>query len=179
MSSENQSLDPYVAVLADLRAQRDKIDQAIQLIESLRGGGAALAASSSAAASQDVAVNDPGAFLGMTIPDAARKLLAARRKTLSNSEIVTALKAGGLAMNSVDPINTVGSVLTRRFNTVGDIVRVGRGVWGLAEWYPNRSFKKKTPAKGDDPDVAPEQPAEPSSPEPVEASEDPFAKIFQ
>jgi hypothetical protein len=48
-------------------------------------------------------------------------------------------------MNSVDPINTVGSVLTRRFAQVGDIVRVGRGTWGLADWYPNRTFKKPGP----------------------------------
>jgi hypothetical protein len=44
-------------------------------------------------------------------------------------------------MNSADPINTVGSVLTRRFKDVGDIVRVDRGIWGLKEWYPNRTFR--------------------------------------
>jgi hypothetical protein len=106
----------------------------------------------------------------MTIPDAARALLASRRRPLGNPEIVAAFKVGGLVMNSVDPLNTVGSVLTRRFNQVGDIVRVSRGVWGLAEWYPNRSFKKK-PSKGDsspeavattDATSAPEQPLEPT-----------------
>ena len=51
-------------------------------------------------------------------------------------------------MNSVDPINTVGSVLTGRANVVGDIVKVGRGVWGLASWYPGRSLKKKGPRIG-------------------------------
>jgi hypothetical protein len=40
-------------------------------------------------------------------------------------------------------------VLNRRFLQVGDIVRVGRGTWGLKEWYPNRSFK--APSKGDEP----------------------------
>ena len=44
-------------------------------------------------------------------------------------------------MNSKDPVNTVGSVLTRRFGEVGDVVKVGRGIWGLKEWYPGRSFK--------------------------------------
>jgi hypothetical protein len=43
----------------------------------------------------------------------------------------------------------VGSVLSRRFDQVGDIVKVGRGVWGLAEWYPNRSFKRKGSPKGE------------------------------
>ncbi len=110
----------------------------------------------------------PGAFLGMTITDAAKKLLANRRKTLGNAEIVTAFKAGGLVMNSVDPINTVGSVLTRRSNQVVDIVKAERGRWGLAEWYPGRSFKKKGASKGEgeqpvtsgDP-TAPEQPSAP------------------
>ena len=37
---ENEhALDPYEAVLTDLRAQKDKIDQAISLLESLRGAG--------------------------------------------------------------------------------------------------------------------------------------------
>ena len=33
--------------------------------------------------------------------------------------------------------------MTRRFIQVGDIVKVGRGIWGLKEWYPNWSFKPK------------------------------------
>jgi hypothetical protein len=45
-------------------------------------------------------------------------------------------------LNSADPVNTIGAVLTRRSNEVGDIVKVGRGTWGLKEWYPNRTFKK-------------------------------------
>lgn len=35
--SDAQISDPYAVVLADLRAQRAKIDQAISAIESLRG----------------------------------------------------------------------------------------------------------------------------------------------
>jgi DNA-directed RNA polymerase delta subunit len=140
MSTESQGLDPYDAVLADLRAKRDQIDQAIQAIEALRGG-APVAGTKAALGSNPT--EGPGAFLGMTIPDAARKLLGSRRQQLSTADIFAAFKAGGLHMTSADPINTIGSVLTRRFNTVGDIVRVGRGIWGLAEWYPNRNFKKK------------------------------------
>ena len=145
MSTESQTVDHYEAVLADLRAKREQIDQAIQVIEALRGNATAPATQKLPSVSQvDADVDGPGAFLGMTIVDAAKKLLASRRRTMSNTEIVNALKAGGLAMNSNDPINTVGSVLTRRFNTVGDLVRMGRGIWGLAEWYPGRNFKKKS-----------------------------------
>lgn len=63
---------------------------------------------------------------------------------MGNAEIAAALQAGGLVMGSAEPSNTVGSILTRRYDQVGDIVKVGRGIWGLQEWYPNRSFKKKS-----------------------------------
>lgn len=152
MSIETSPPDHYEAVLADLRAQRDKITQAIELIESLRGGPRA----EPRPQAEQVSQNDsggPGDYLGMTIADAARKLLASRRRTLTNAEIADGLKRGGLVMQSVDAMNTIGTVLTRRFNQVGDIVRVDRGTWGLQEWYPNRNFKKKPPAdvKGDVP----------------------------
>ena len=49
----------------------------------------------------------------------------------------------GLVLNSADPVNIVGAVLSRRANDVGDTVKVGRGTWGLKEWYPGRSFKKR------------------------------------
>lgn len=155
MSTESQAVDHYEAVLADLRAKREQIDQAIQVIEALRGGAPAPAAKVAPVSQVDADVDGPGAFLGMTIVDAAKKLLASRRRTMSNTEIVGALKTGGLAMNSADPINTVGSVLTRRFNTAGDIVRMGRGIWGLAEWYPGRNFKKKLKDAPPEPDQPP------------------------
>jgi hypothetical protein len=77
-----------------------------------------------------------------------KKLLAIRRQPLRNPDIATAFKTGGLVLQSAEPANPIGSVLTRRFNEVGDIVRVGRGTWGLQEWYPNVSFKRKGTSKG-------------------------------
>lgn len=147
MSSESQGVDPYAAVLADLKAKREQIDQAIQAIEALRGGAATTPAATPAG--QVSPTDGPGAYLGLSIPDAARKLLTTRRQPMSNADIYAGLKAGGLHMNSADPLNTIGSVLTRRFNVVGDIVRVQRGIWGLQEWYPNRNFKKKKPEEDD------------------------------
>ncbi len=47
-----------------------------------------------------------------------------------------------MVLGSADPLNTVGAVLTRRFKETGDIVRVGRGIWGLKEWHPGRNWKK-------------------------------------
>lgn len=154
---ENVStVDPYEAVLADLRLKRLQIDNTITLLEALRSGSVAMPnlSGSTEASSQPKEDGNrpelgPGAFLGMTIHDAAKKLLATRRRQMPTIEIVQELERGGLVLTSADKLNTVGSVLLRRFNTVGDIVRVTRGIWGLQEWYPGRKFAASK-AKGED-----------------------------
>src|SRR5581483_4298230 len=121
MADESRVSDPYEAVLADLRAKRAQIDTAIATIEAIGGG-----MSAAPIASADTPLGEgPGWLLGLTIPDAAKKLLATRRQPLRNPDIAEAFRAGGLAMNSKDPVKTIGSVLTRRFAEVGDIVKVG------------------------------------------------------
>lgn len=146
MDAENGAQDPYDAVLADLRAKRDKIDEAIAVIEAVRGTGATSLASTSPRPATQQSDSPPGDLLGMTIADAAIKVLGMRRKTLGNPEFLQEFTRGGLVLTSADPTNVINSVLTRRFNQVGDIVRVSRGQWGLQQWYPNRSFKKKDAA---------------------------------
>jgi DNA-directed RNA polymerase delta subunit len=143
MTTENQGMDPYEAVIADLKAQRAKIDETIAVLTSLRSGAGAVgtAHGTSSATGQGAVVETAGMYLGMSIADATKKLLALRMRTMGNVDIARELQAGGLAMTSKDPVNTVGSVLTRRFNEVGDIVKIGRGIWGLKEWYPGRTFK--------------------------------------
>jgi hypothetical protein len=158
MAEESQVIDPYDAVIADLYAKREQIDNAIAAIESLRAGTVpgtprppAAKATNGAGASPAGDTDGPGALLGMSIAEAAKKLLAAKRTTLKNNDFATLFKAGGLMLNSKDWVNTIGAVLTRRANDVGDIVKVERGTWGLKEWYPNRSFKKeKEEAKGEE-----------------------------
>jgi hypothetical protein len=159
MSTESDGFDPYAVVLADLRAKRDQIDQAIQAIESVRGNAGAVRVNSQLSEAAPTP-NDAGAFLGMSIADAAKKLLLIRKQAMGNADIAAALKQGGLVMSAnTDPQNMVGSILTRRFEKVGDVVRVGRGIWGLKEWYPNRSFKTKGAVE-----VATSEPSEPLPP---------------
>jgi hypothetical protein len=142
MSTESMESDPYAVVLADLKAQRDRIDQAIQAIESVRGGTGHTASPAASPRAPDAPMGD-GAFHGLSISEATKKLLGVRKKQMTNTEILAELKAGGMVLTSADPLNTVGAVLTRRFKETGDIVRVERGTWGLKEWYPGRSFNKK------------------------------------
>lgn len=157
MTTESKALDPYAAVLADLREKRRQIDQTIALLESLQGGivisggGAAVGigmaegvGTAQAGALPGITtgiVETAGMFLGMSIVDASKKLLALRKRTMKNTEIALELGKGGFKFTGTDPVNVVGSVLTRRFNQVGDVVKVGRGTWGLKEWYPGRNFK--------------------------------------
>lgn len=166
MSAESKDFDPYAVVLADLRAKRDQIDQAIQAIESVRGtgGNAPSPAMNGPQAEQS---SETGDFLGMSISEAAKKLLKSRRKQMNNTDILAALQAGGMVMTSKDPLNIVGAVLTRRSKETGDIVKVGRGTWGLKEWYPNRSFNKPSKGAGEvgatTSSSEPEQPSEPET----------------
>jgi len=170
MSAESKDFDHYAIVLADLRARRLQIDQAIAAIEAIRGSGAPSAPNAPAHPNQDD-LESPGDFLGMSISESAKKLLKSRRKKMTNSEILTALQAGGLVMTSADPLNTVGAVITRRSKDVGDIVKVGRGVWGLKEWYPGRSFNKPAKGNGDEVRSSPNEPEPPLEPEHYDLSE--------
>jgi hypothetical protein len=157
-----QTPDPYEAVLADLRAQRDRIDSTITLLEGLRSGAPATSSrpAGGGTGSPDEKGGNrpdlgPGAFLGLSIPEAAKKLLATKRQQMRTADIVAELERGGLVLTSADKVNTVGSVLLRRFQTTGDLVRVARGLWGLQEWYPGRRFpggkgKPDEAAKGGD-----------------------------
>lgn len=156
-----QQGDPYDAVLADLRAKRDAIDSAIGTLENLRSGRLGVAPAPAVAVVADEVTDDAGMFLGMSIVDAAKKLLGLRKRTMGNAEILKELQAGGLVLTGADPLNVVGSVLMRRFNNVGDIVRVRRGVWGLKEWYPGRTFKSATARLSDS--VLGEEPSDDAS----------------
>jgi hypothetical protein len=144
--SSDQNADPYDKVIADLRAKREQIDQTITLLEAIRGGGSVgVATGGSTVNGIGLEITETaGTFLGMSIVDAAKKLLALRKRTMGNVEIARELQAGGLVLTSQEPANVIGSVLTRRFNQIGDVVKVGRGIWGLKEWYPGRSFKPST-----------------------------------
>lgn len=75
-------------------------------------------------------------FVGMSIGDAAPKYLGmVGRPARSTEEIVQALLSGGL--QRVSPAS-VATILIRIHNADGPVVRVQKGLWGLAEWYPKR-----------------------------------------
>jgi hypothetical protein len=148
--NEQPKPNPYDAVIADLRAKRDQIDQMIQYLEATKGGVPILAPGmiptstilGSIGSSSDGAPIPAGTFLGMGIEEGVRSLLRIRKRAMTAQEIASDLLAGGLHLKSETPANTIASVLSRAFKGGGDIVRISRGQWGLKEWYPTRRFER-------------------------------------
>lgn len=132
-TSENNA---YEVVLADLRARRAKLDQAIAAIEdsmTLEGNG-----NNSRVLNGEKAELRNDTFFGMTIADAAEKLLEMHKKPLKANEIAISLVQGGVTFTTETPSNTVTSILTRKLSE-GTFVRVSRGCFALAKWYGKQS----------------------------------------
>lgn len=137
--------DPYEVVLADLRAKRDEIDKLILSLEAFRPAPT-IALGTPAPTTPPPAPPVPmGRLFGASILDASAAVIRDKGAPMSNGDIAEAIQAGGLVMNSAEPANTVSSVLHRAWESGSDVVRVGRGMWGLKEWYPGRDMSKPLP----------------------------------
>jgi hypothetical protein len=139
MSNES-SVDHYAAVLADLEAQRAKIDAAISTIKALQSGGLMVAVtpgSTSQSSPNHGALEIPvDAFHRLSVSQAIKKYLGMRRKPATTQELVEALIAGGQSGSDGANFNVVvNNTLNRMQAPDGVITKVKRGVWGLKEWY--------------------------------------------
>jgi hypothetical protein len=78
-----------------------------------------------------------GAFLGKSIPDAAKLYLQIMRRKATGAEIAEALQKGGIETTSKDFPQMVLSGLYRAVKpTNAEILKIGRSHWALKEWYP-------------------------------------------
>ena len=75
------------------------------------------------------------------ITDAVKKYLAMVKKPQDTRVIAEALESGGFRHTSKNFYGTIFSVLRRRAQNDGDIVKVTSGLWALTEWYP--ALKRK------------------------------------
>lgn len=153
MPDETPGNDLLERALAELEAKRVQIDAAIAGLRAVIGMNPNVSlVNATPAGTETPASVKPGAFHGMTIPEAAKQLLAMRKGPMGNQEITDGLIAGGVAFTTETPVNTVGSVMHRAAKQGTEIVSVGRGKWGLAAWYPNpgRFQKKKAEERPDD-----------------------------
>jgi hypothetical protein len=143
----------YDAVLQDLEGKRAALDAAITALRyALNMGATATLNGGAAGAPVATKAIDPAnirddAFFGMSIGDAAKRYLEMVKRKQSVKEIADALDRGGLPHTSANFMNTVGTMLNRAAKNDPELVRVGRGEWGLAGWYGNRRPKPEPPKK--------------------------------
>jgi hypothetical protein len=99
---------------------------------------------------RDVRVK-PGEFFGQDALDAAKKYIKKKGEAISLSEIISALKTGGVTANE----DKLRLSLSR---STWDVAKVGDDLYGLVEFYPDlkRGNKGKKP-------VATTTPEEPSN----------------
>jgi hypothetical protein len=90
----------------------------------------------------DAAVAE-GQFYGKSAPKAAKELLAmfGSSRPMKTDEIFKAITKGGVS------IGTSGTLYRSLFRDP-EFHKVGRGLWGLAEWYSNAA-KRKTVVAAD------------------------------
>ena len=141
----------FEAVITHLEAKRASLDAAISALRLALDMGAttALSGATPSAATKPI---DPAnirddAFFGLSIGDAAKRYLEMVKRKQSIKEIADALDRGGLPHTSSNFMNTVGTMLNRAAKNDPELVRVGRGEWGLAGWYGNRRPKPEPPKR--------------------------------
>jgi hypothetical protein len=170
------------AVIAELEAKRDVLDKAIASFRAIKASGVLFSSAEDAmpAMADSVSVGlhggevPVGAFLGKSIPEAAKLCLQIIKRKLTTREIVDSLLKGGIettAKTSSFP-SIVHSILARSVKTGSGIIKVDRSHWGLAEWYPrglastNRTNGKKRQKPGRKPKAAKQNPSDtPKQPE--------------
>ena len=130
--------DPYDRVLADLRRRRDELDIAITAVEAVRSPQVAPAMVVAGEPTATPVVHSSiASYSNVSIAEASKLALRASGGPLRVVEIVPLIQAGGVKLGATDPNNTVNSILSRRANSVGDIVRVGRSTYALKEHAPS------------------------------------------
>lgn len=123
----------YTAVLADLKAKRSLLDQAILAMEAVVNSGATALPSATpngpTPGSREV---KPDTFFGQSILDGGKKYLTMAGEVQTTEQIVDALNRGGLPCKA----ESVAAIFQRAVKARDpDLRRVGRGRWGLAGWY--------------------------------------------
>lgn len=127
----------YKSVLEALRAKRDALDVAIKEIEALSGESvSAIPATPGTTRQPQRSEIQHDTFVGMSVAEAAARYLEmVGRPARTLEEITNALNRGGLNSNQ----GSVQTLLSRSHNGPNPVIRrVGRGTWGLPEWYETR-----------------------------------------
>jgi len=144
----------YAAILNDLEAKKVALEAAIASVRAALAVGllgptgegvSVLGAGVSGSMAMFGGEVPAGAFLGKTIPDAAKFYLEIVKKKQTSKEIAEALLKGGMESASKNFPSIVHAILDRACKGKNPgLVKLGTQ-WGLASWY--RNFVPGTAAK--------------------------------
>jgi hypothetical protein len=154
----NETLD-YSAILADLETKKAALEQAIMSVRAAMGsasGGGDFQMGAGAGSIHNGEV-PAGAFFGKSIPEAAKLYLQIVKRKQTTKEISEGLKQGGMESTSGNFVGIVHSGIIRASKSPSSgILKLGKALWGLTEWYPRgvgtataptKNGKKKAKAK--------------------------------
>ncbi len=131
-ANEILGIDPIDVAIAAIDEQIEKLISARETLEGIRGK-AGTKNSTGAARPTSSTIFSHDSFFGMTVGDAAKKYLAAIKKTAPAPAIAAALLAGGWKTASKNEGDTIRAILSRHEG----FVKIN-GEFGLSEWYPGR-----------------------------------------
>lgn len=141
----------YQAVLADLKSRRARLDVLIGGIEATimgQGDGSFVTPDLEFSTSSGVPLGPaeihPDTFYGLSIIAAVKKYLKLARRAQHTKAIADALSQGGLKR----PADNVLSGILIRAAKGREVTKVGKGTWGLSEWYPRPPKEVKEPMNG-------------------------------
>jgi len=130
----------YEQVLADLEQERENIERMIVWVKGrMQQSDSVQTVESTAKPTSTSPMRfmrlAPDTFFRMTVPQAIKTFLNIVKRPKSAKDITAALDAGGLTHQAKNLYATVYPTLLR-MESNGEVVRVTKGEWGLAEWYP-------------------------------------------
>src|ERR1700733_6023541 len=145
MASENDNKIDYGAILADLEAKKNLLEQAIAsfraalAVGALGGGNGSSSYANFSSPSVNGSIHGgevpAGAFLGKSIPEAVKLYLSIAKSKKTTREIADALRKGGMEKTSTNFENIVHAGVNRAMKNTSAFLRVGKA-WALPEWYP-------------------------------------------
>jgi len=131
----------YQQILTELEEERQNIDRLIIWVKNRMEQSDSTDVITSAVKSTAIApprfprTLAPDTFFRMTVPDAIKKYLGIVKRPKTAKDITGALDVGGLTHQAKNLYATVYPTLLRMEGNE-EVVRVGKGEWGLSEWYP-------------------------------------------
>lgn len=157
--SSDVNHDPYEAADAHLRAEEDRLSKALEAVRASRAAIAAArmranigpyaAPERAAAASTPIStpastpLQTPEKFKGMGLGEAAAAQLAENKGLeLTVKQLWAAMSGAGFTIVSERPEAALNWALRKRETKHSDVILIGDGKWGLADWYSPAQIKR-------------------------------------